>query len=279
VSLNSNPATDTYLDTAQQILATNNLYKSLLLNNPTLQNLQNLQQMQAACNTAGFPLPGLQPVLPNMTPAISHTATFSNLPLSGLTGSSSASLPSSALATISALQARGLLPAGGTGSDAATLAAALQLRLQADASSASAERSCAGLGGAGTDRMLGGAHQDQSGGGGSGTLQLPPMSLHGGASASEDSRAHRPMGHGQDTVASGENQAPLLAALAASIRANQDKEAQSGVAHNGACNFGRRKDASSVARLVHGIYPMMLLSCSRYGLLLLNAQCALKRKG
>ena len=56
------------------------------------------------------------------------------------------------------------------------------------------------------------------------------------------------MGHGHDAAASGESQAPLLAALAASIRANQDKEAQSGVTDTSALI------KACTANPVHGLY-------------------------
>ena len=224
--------------------ASSNLIKSLLLNSQAVQNLQSLQQLQN-CGASGYSLPGLQSMLPNVTTAMPHTAaTFGNVAHSGAAGSLPAQLSSTILAAISALQGRGNLAAGGLGSDSATLAAALQFRLAGDAGSAP-ERGGAGLGLAGLERLLGGAgHHPQPAGGNNG-LQLPPMSLqglHSGSCGTEDSRANRPagpMGYSHDGTAESLAQAPLLAALAASIRATQEREAQGAGELNSESRRGR----------------------------------------
>ena len=212
-------ASEAYFEAVQKLLATNNLYKSLLLNSQNIQALQNMQALQQlqASNAAGLGLSQLQ----MLCGAMAANPALSQLHLGGGSGAAPggiAGLPPATLAALVALQGRAVQPSGSLPTDTASLVAALQLRLPSQIGSAdgSLDRS-AGLPGGGLERLLA-ALQPAPAVGTGGGLQLPPISLPaGGSGGPEDAtRALRSgglVGQGAEGAASAENVVSLLAAL------------------------------------------------------------------
>jgi hypothetical protein len=165
-------SSSSYLDVAQ-LLATKNLYQSLLLNSQNLQalqNLQNLQQLQAA-SSLGYGLSGIQQLQSN---ASSGLAASSGFPLFGSgSGGAGASIGAAGglcpatLAAIAALQGRGQLPSPSPlgsaegGAERPGAGGSSLERLQALSCAAAAAAAGAGAGAA-SPGLAGG-------------LQLPPM--------------------------------------------------------------------------------------------------------